>query len=231
VRASVRVRAEHATRETKTPKWAVISTEDHAVPTAAQKFEARRMGAHITYTRSGHDVAAISPAAVNRAVAAATNSVHRPIDRRGTSAAVNCVGTLICCRRLLWSTILSSNSGKWNSRRTENQQVNEPSEPQPQAGLTPEEARSRAQHPATPKDAAWPPACRHIPQTHLGMGTHPVRQLRRPLKAREGHAFLKLNWTTNKPQVTDLGFHGAGDENRTRALSLEATALGRSHSG
>jgi hypothetical protein len=29
------------------------------------------------------------------------------------------------------------------------------------------------------------------------------------------------NWTTNKPQATDLGFHsGAGDENRTRALSL-----------
>ncbi|MEU6348251.1 alpha/beta hydrolase [Streptomyces sp. NPDC047072] len=60
----------------KTPKWAVISTEDHAVPTAAQKFGAERVGAHITYTRSGHDVPAISPEAVNRAIVAAANSAH-----------------------------------------------------------------------------------------------------------------------------------------------------------
>ncbi|MFK0160823.1 alpha/beta fold hydrolase [Streptomyces sp. NPDC090493] len=61
---------------TKTPKWAVISTEDHAVPTAAQKFEAKRVGAHISYTRSGHDVPSISPGAVDRAIVAAANSVH-----------------------------------------------------------------------------------------------------------------------------------------------------------
>ncbi|MEU1274846.1 alpha/beta hydrolase [Streptomyces sp. NPDC005799] len=60
----------------KTPKWAVISTEDHAVPTAAQKFEAKRVGAHITYTRSGHDVPSISPAAVDRAIVAAANSIR-----------------------------------------------------------------------------------------------------------------------------------------------------------
>ncbi|MFF7472788.1 alpha/beta fold hydrolase [Streptomyces sp. NPDC008092] len=60
----------------KTPKWAVISTEDHAVPTAAQKFEAKRVGAHISYTRSGHDVPSISPGAVDRAIVAAANSVH-----------------------------------------------------------------------------------------------------------------------------------------------------------
>jgi hypothetical protein len=60
----------------KTPKWAVISTEDHAVPTAAQKFEAGRVGAHVIYTRSGHDVPSISPGAVDRAIAAAADSVR-----------------------------------------------------------------------------------------------------------------------------------------------------------
>ncbi|MGW3956917.1 alpha/beta hydrolase [Streptomyces sp. NPDC004752] len=60
----------------KTPKWAVIATEDHAVPTAAQKFQANRVGAHIIYTRSGHDVPSISPGAVDRAIVAAANSVH-----------------------------------------------------------------------------------------------------------------------------------------------------------
>ncbi|MER6267994.1 alpha/beta hydrolase [Streptomyces sp900105755] len=60
----------------KTPKWAVISTEDHAVPTAAQEFEAKRVGAHIIYTRSGHDVPSISPGAVDRAIVAAADSVH-----------------------------------------------------------------------------------------------------------------------------------------------------------
>lgn len=60
----------------KTPKWAVISTEDHAVPTAAQKFEAHRVGAHISYTRSGHDVPSISPKAVEKAIVAAANYVH-----------------------------------------------------------------------------------------------------------------------------------------------------------
>ncbi|MFG3289460.1 alpha/beta fold hydrolase [Streptomyces sp. NPDC048179] len=60
----------------RTPKWAVISTEDHAVPTAAQKFQAKRVGAHISYTRSGHDVPSISPGAVDRAIVAAAESVH-----------------------------------------------------------------------------------------------------------------------------------------------------------
>ncbi|WP_199844669.1 alpha/beta hydrolase [Streptomyces sp. DSM 15324] len=60
----------------QTPKWAVVSTEDHAVPTVAQKFAARRVGAHISYTRSGHDVPSISPGAVDRAIVAAANTVH-----------------------------------------------------------------------------------------------------------------------------------------------------------
>lgn len=60
----------------KTPKWAVIATEDHAVPTAAQKFGAKRVGAHVIHTRSGHDVPAISPEAVDRAIVAAAGSVH-----------------------------------------------------------------------------------------------------------------------------------------------------------
>ncbi|MEU0949680.1 alpha/beta hydrolase [Streptomyces canus] len=59
-----------------TPKWAVIATEDHAVPTAAQKFGANRVGAHLIRTSSGHDVPSISPQAVNRAITAAANSVH-----------------------------------------------------------------------------------------------------------------------------------------------------------
>lgn len=60
----------------KTPKWAVISTADHAVPTAAQKFGAERVGAHVIYTRSGHDVPSISPGAVDRAIVAAADSVR-----------------------------------------------------------------------------------------------------------------------------------------------------------
>lgn len=60
----------------KTPKWAVIATEDHAVPTAAQKFQANRVGAHIIYTRSGHDVPSTSPGAVDRAIVAAADTVH-----------------------------------------------------------------------------------------------------------------------------------------------------------
>lgn len=63
-------------RPTKTPKWAVIATEDHAVPTAAQKFEANRVGARLIYTRSGHDVPSIRPEAVDRAIVAAADSVH-----------------------------------------------------------------------------------------------------------------------------------------------------------
>ncbi|MFF4015364.1 hypothetical protein [Streptomyces sp. NPDC001843] len=67
----------------RTPKWAVISTEDHAVPTAAQKFEAKRVGAHISYPRSGHDVPSTSPGAVDRAIVAAADSVcgGAPIQR------------------------------------------------------------------------------------------------------------------------------------------------------
>lgn len=57
----------------KTPKWAVHSTEDHAVPTAAQKFEANRVGAHLIHTRSGHAVPSISPEAVNRPTLGATD--------------------------------------------------------------------------------------------------------------------------------------------------------------
>jgi hypothetical protein len=45
-----------------------------------------------------------------------------------------------------------------------------------------------------------------------------------PLTERQawsGHAIPDPVQTTTKPQVPDLGlFHGAGDENRTRALSL-----------
>lgn len=60
----------------RTPKWAVVATEDHAVPPAAQEFEADRVGAHLIHTRSGHDVPSISPEAVNRAIVAAADSVH-----------------------------------------------------------------------------------------------------------------------------------------------------------
>ncbi|SFF45372.1 Pimeloyl-ACP methyl ester carboxylesterase [Actinacidiphila alni] len=59
-----------------TPKWAVIATDDHAVPTRAQKFEADRAGARISYVRSGHDVPAIAPHAVNRAIVAAADSLR-----------------------------------------------------------------------------------------------------------------------------------------------------------
>jgi pimeloyl-ACP methyl ester carboxylesterase len=61
---------------TGTPKWAVIATDDHAVPTKAQEFGAQRVRAHITYARSGHDVPAIRPGAVDCAIVEAANSVH-----------------------------------------------------------------------------------------------------------------------------------------------------------
>lgn len=59
-----------------TPKWAVIATDDHAVPTEAQKFGAQRVDAHISYVTSGHDVPAIAPAVVDSAIVAAADSVQ-----------------------------------------------------------------------------------------------------------------------------------------------------------
>ncbi|MBM9503038.1 alpha/beta fold hydrolase [Actinacidiphila acididurans] len=61
---------------TATPKWAVIATDDHAVPTKAQEFEAQRVGARITYVNSGHDVPATRPGAVDCAIIAAADSVR-----------------------------------------------------------------------------------------------------------------------------------------------------------
>lgn len=57
------------------PKWQVVATKDHAVPTQAQEFMALRAGAKIIKTESGHDVPAAQPFVVARVVAEALATV------------------------------------------------------------------------------------------------------------------------------------------------------------
>lgn len=58
------------------PKWEIVATQDHAVPTQVQEFMANRAGARIVRTKSGHDVPAAQPfvvaEVVQEAIAAAS---------------------------------------------------------------------------------------------------------------------------------------------------------------
>lgn len=54
-----------------TPKWSIVASEDHAVPTAIQKFMSKRAGAKVTTVASGHDVPAAQPVAVAKVIAQA----------------------------------------------------------------------------------------------------------------------------------------------------------------
>jgi pimeloyl-ACP methyl ester carboxylesterase len=56
-----------------TPKWMIVATEDHAVPTEVQEFMAERAGATVTEVESGHDVPAVQPQAVAQVIAQAAN--------------------------------------------------------------------------------------------------------------------------------------------------------------
>lgn len=53
------------------PKWEIVATQDHAIPTQAEEFMANRAGARIVRTESGHDVPAAQPFVVARVIAAA----------------------------------------------------------------------------------------------------------------------------------------------------------------
>lgn len=50
------------------PKWEIVATQDHAVPTQVQEFMANRAGAKIVRTKSGHDVPAARPFVVTEVV-------------------------------------------------------------------------------------------------------------------------------------------------------------------
>ncbi len=56
-----------------TPKWEIVATEDHAVPTALQQFMAQRAGATVVEVKSGHDVPAAQPLAVSQVIAEAAS--------------------------------------------------------------------------------------------------------------------------------------------------------------
>jgi hypothetical protein len=54
-----------------TPKWEIVATEDHAVPTKVEEFMGRRAGATLVYATSGHDVPAAQPGIVDSVIAKA----------------------------------------------------------------------------------------------------------------------------------------------------------------
>jgi pimeloyl-ACP methyl ester carboxylesterase len=58
-----------------TPKWEIVALQDHAIPTATEFFMAKRAGATIVTTNSGHDVPAAQPRVVDRTILKAARSV------------------------------------------------------------------------------------------------------------------------------------------------------------
>jgi pimeloyl-ACP methyl ester carboxylesterase len=52
----------------KLPSWALVATQDRAIPPSLERFMARRAGAHITEVRSSHAAMVSSPDAVTRLV-------------------------------------------------------------------------------------------------------------------------------------------------------------------
>ena len=57
------------------PKWEIVALEDHAIPTQAEFFMAKRAGAHVVTTNSGHDVPAARPGVVDSVILQAVQSV------------------------------------------------------------------------------------------------------------------------------------------------------------
>ena len=57
------------------PKFAIIATEDRAIPTAAQERQARRAGARVYRVRSAHDVPVSRPRTVTRVIERAASAV------------------------------------------------------------------------------------------------------------------------------------------------------------
>ncbi len=57
------------------PKWEIVALEDHAIPTQAEIFMAKRADAHIVETNSGHDVPTAQPGVVDSVILQAAQSV------------------------------------------------------------------------------------------------------------------------------------------------------------
>jgi pimeloyl-ACP methyl ester carboxylesterase len=57
------------------PKWEIVALQDHAIPTQAEFFMAKRADAHIVATNSGHDVPAAQPGVVDSVILQAVRSV------------------------------------------------------------------------------------------------------------------------------------------------------------
>jgi pimeloyl-ACP methyl ester carboxylesterase len=60
-----------------TPKWEIVATEDHAVPTKLEEFMGQRAGATLVYADSGHDVPAAQPGIVDSVIAKAAAVASR----------------------------------------------------------------------------------------------------------------------------------------------------------
>jgi pimeloyl-ACP methyl ester carboxylesterase len=66
------------------PKFAIVATQDYAVPARAQQFEAERAGARVYRVRSAHDVPVTHPGAVARVIRKAASLIpHSPEDALG----------------------------------------------------------------------------------------------------------------------------------------------------
>lgn len=59
----------------ETPKWAIVATQDNAIPTVTQQFMAERASADIVTVRSGHDVPAAKAGVVTKVILEAAGSV------------------------------------------------------------------------------------------------------------------------------------------------------------
>ena len=57
------------------PKWEIVALQDHAIPTQAEFFMAKRADAHIVTTNSGHDVPQAQPGVVDSVILQAVQSV------------------------------------------------------------------------------------------------------------------------------------------------------------
>ena len=57
------------------PKWKIVALEDHAIPTQAEFYMAKRADARIVTTNSGHDVPAARPGVVDSVILQAVQSV------------------------------------------------------------------------------------------------------------------------------------------------------------
>jgi hypothetical protein len=56
------------------PKWEIVALQDHAIPTQAEFFMAKRADARIVTTNSGHDVPQAQPGVVDSVILQAVQS-------------------------------------------------------------------------------------------------------------------------------------------------------------